>query len=88
MPKKNRNIQARIEYAEINATRTRKPAKARAPAPSDPAAVDCAQHDQFAWEIYLLRGLYAVHPQDKRLKPHERFLLRFVFWSIHKDRRA
>lgn len=88
MAKKNRNLHARVEHAEINAARRRKPAKARPPAPSDPDAVDCAQHDQFAWEVYLLRGLYAFHPQDRRLKAHERFLLRFAFWSIHKERRA
>ncbi len=88
MAKKNRNIHARIEYAELSAARPRKPAKERQPAPSDPDAVDCAQHDQFAWEIYLLRGLYAFHPQDKRLNPAIRLALRMTFWAVHQRRQA
>jgi hypothetical protein len=90
MARKNRSIQARIEYAEIDATRKarRRPVKARPPAPSDPEAVDTSQHDDFVWSVYEMRGLYAFHPQDKRMKVHERMMLRFAFWAIHNWRKA
>lgn len=89
MSRKNQNIHTRVEYAEINARKARRrPAKARPPAPSDPDAVDCKHHDDFAWSVYEMRGGYFIHPQDGRYNAAVRFAMKMVWWSIHGWRRV
>ena len=90
MAKKNRNIHTRTEYAEIDAISKarQRPVKARPPAPSDPDAVDCSHHDDFAWSVYEMRGGFYVHPQDGRYNAAIRLGLKIIWWGIHGRRRA